>query len=500
MGNGPSGVYTLNYSANSAGQKLTIQWRLFFANRPDGNVTIQAATLSAPGADNPPFAMITEPADNSNFPLGAPISIKASAVDYDAAVAKVEFLDGTNKIGERLSSPYSITWNDASAGLHVLTARATDNAGGARSSAPVEIFVYSGGGVLNGSVAIPDSDVNLTSEGTVDWTHWGLLTTNSLDRKYGVAAKISNFVHLGAYPVSRFTNNPTAYSWNDGNPTPSVVSSPTGVFSTGYTNGFEISLPADTVIRRLKVYVGLYGAVGEFHAFLSDGSAPMYSDKSLDSIYDDINRVYTIDFAAASLGEQLIVRYRADALYDYLYGNVTLQSATLSGGNLPPTVTITSPAEGQNFPVNSDITISADASDPGGSVTNVEFFASGIRVGQDPASPFSIIWHRVAQGEYFLSARATDNEGDTYNSKAIRITVGTVTTNPVVLTHPVLSGGDMNFSFQTQFGHNYTVQYSTSLQPGSWQFLKTISGDGSVATVIESAIADAQRFYRVSVQ
>ena len=47
-----------------------------------------------------------------------------------------------------------------------------------------------------------------------------------------------------------------------------------------------------------------------------------------------------------------------------------------------------------------------------------------------------------------------------------------------------VSAGTVSIKFPTQSGHSYTVYYSTSLNPASWQTLASgIAGDGTVKTV-----------------
>lgn len=62
-----------------------------------------------------------------------------------------------------------------------------------------------------------------------------------------------------------------------------------------------------------------------------------------------------------------------------------------------------------------------------------------------------------------------------------------------------VSTGVISIKFQTQNGHSYTVQYSSSLNPANWQTLTTVSGDGTVKIVTDSATG-GQRFYRVEGQ
>lgn len=62
-----------------------------------------------------------------------PISMIINANDVDDpdgdTVTEVEFYDGTTKIGEDLTSPYTITWSDVSFGNYIITAKAYDDMG-----------------------------------------------------------------------------------------------------------------------------------------------------------------------------------------------------------------------------------------------------------------------------------------------------------------------------------------------------------------------------------
>ena len=84
---------------------------------------------------------ITSPADGAIFAWKPTITITATASDPDGSVAKVEFRDGTTVLGQDTSAPYSFTWRNVPPGSHVLTVRATDNAGAATTSSPVGITV-----------------------------------------------------------------------------------------------------------------------------------------------------------------------------------------------------------------------------------------------------------------------------------------------------------------------------------------------------------------------
>jgi hypothetical protein len=90
--------------------------------------------------------------------------------------------------------------------------------------------------------------------------------------------------------------------------------------------------------------------------------------------------------------------------------------------NVPPTVTITAPAEGAASASPATIAIEATAADPDGNIQQVAFFANGVAVGADTTSPYAVSWNAPV-GSYTLTAQATDNLGATTTSAAVHVTV-----------------------------------------------------------------------------
>jgi hypothetical protein len=91
--------------------------------------------------------------------------------------------------------------------------------------------------------------------------------------------------------------------------------------------------------------------------------------------------------------------------------------------NNPPTVSITSPANGATFTAPANITINASASDTDGTITQVQFYQGTTLLGTDTTSPYSYAWNSVAAGSYSLTAKATDNGGAVTTSSPVNITV-----------------------------------------------------------------------------
>jgi len=115
-----------------------------------------------------------------------------------------------------------------------------------------------------------------------------------------------------------------------------------------------------------------------------------------------------------------------------------LGSSSAFAQNTPPTVALTSPANGDSFFAPASINLAATASDPNGSVVRVDFFQGATLVATSTAAPFAAVWSNVAVGNYTLTARATDNAGATATSAPVSITVNAQ--NALVITSPADGG------------------------------------------------------------
>ncbi|MBI2925514.1 MAG: PQQ-binding-like beta-propeller repeat protein [Verrucomicrobia bacterium] len=94
-----------------------------------------------------------------------------------------------------------------------------------------------------------------------------------------------------------------------------------------------------------------------------------------------------------------------------------------AGANQPPQVTLTNPSAGATLSASDQVTLTAQASDPDGIVTEVEFFADGISLGKASYPVFSFDWRGLASGLHTLSAVATDNSGASTISAGVTVAV-----------------------------------------------------------------------------
>jgi hypothetical protein len=94
-----------------------------------------------------------------------------------------------------------------------------------------------------------------------------------------------------------------------------------------------------------------------------------------------------------------------------------------SGGNNSPMVNITSPSQGQNFAVGSNVRVNLSASDSDGTVIQHKIFVNGKLVDTDPSNFTPYVIENIASGSYAIRAVVTDNDGATGES-TVNITVG----------------------------------------------------------------------------
>ena len=88
-----------------------------------GAITSRVATLTI--GYPPPSITLVAPSNGATF--GAPTNIVLTATATSlAGIAKVQFFNGTNNIGESDAAPYNYTWTGVAAGIYTLFAEATD--------------------------------------------------------------------------------------------------------------------------------------------------------------------------------------------------------------------------------------------------------------------------------------------------------------------------------------------------------------------------------------
>jgi Bacterial Ig domain/HYR domain len=126
---------------------------------------------------------------------------------------------------------------------------------------------------------------------------------------------------------------------------------------------------------------------------------------------------YSLAWSNPPLGAYLLTAVAWDNTGLSATSTVTHITVTTNG---PPSVILTSPADGASFPAFAPLTLSAVVSNAP-ALAKVEFYSNGARMGQVTSSPYNLSWAGQGAGTYSVWAVATDDLGLTTTSTVARI-------------------------------------------------------------------------------
>lgn len=463
-------VAKVEYYANGSkiGEATAAPYEFFWNNVFTGNFTLTAKTIDNGGAfsisdplsisvtntDNvAPAAVITAPATGVSY--AGNITITASASDTDGTVSKVEFYNGSTKLGEDTTAPYSFTWNSVAVGIYTLSVIATDNDGGITTSGTVNINVqsapisfsqnfdsmgttgtaapsgwsfygYTVGSNTTWASTIPATSVSGgTANATlIQATTFNTTSTKSATQGYNFAlSTVTSDRALGTSPA---TTQGVALQWS--------------VTNTGSTAITAIRLGYET--RRFTLASTANELPGYWVYYSLDNGTTWTNAPALNPTLAGPSGIIVpnsvgvttappTDIALTgpwSVGATLLLRWVDDNALetsaDQIIGldNVLLTAAAAQIG-ASPTVAITAPATTDSFIAPASVNITANAADSDGTISKVEFYNGVTKLGESSVSPYSYAWSGVAAGTYNLTARATDNDGNIITSAAVSITI-----------------------------------------------------------------------------
>jgi hypothetical protein len=164
-------------------------------------VNVQASSNSAPAVT------LTQPTDGATFTAPATVNLAATASDTDGTVMKVEFFNGTAKLGEDTTAPYSFTWSGVATGNYTLTARATDNLGATTTSAASTITVTAN------TNTPPTVNITAPADGSVfAWKPTIVVTATASDAD-GNVTKVE--FRDGTTVLGQDTSAPYSFTWRN---------------------------------------------------------------------------------------------------------------------------------------------------------------------------------------------------------------------------------------------------------------------------------------------
>lgn len=339
---------------------------------------------------------------------------------------------------------------------------------------------------ITGKITGATSPVDLTASGTLDWAAWALQSASSFDHKGNVLQQISNFTVLGSANPFRNYGMAPGFTWTDGTPDASASNDVSFVGVCCVGTGFQITVPADTVGKTLRIYAVAQAGSGEtlvpnFEASLGDGSAqPYVTQSSLPSF----NGMYAVHFRSATPGQTLTVKY---TVASGATSSVALEAATLS----PDPVTLLSPTDGATYAWGATVPLIAYAADPHG-VAKVEFFDNGVKIGESSTAPYQLSITGPSSGSHILTAVLTNTLGGTATSDTINVTVGLPPGMSETQIDGSASGGSSHYNANGTItidspGSGYRMLYQTVQGDVQVVARVTAPGAGTAGVIISDA-------------
>ncbi len=332
------------------------------------------ASVRAQSSNQLPSVSFVSPTNNMTFGSTSNINVSAQVSDVDGIVTNLDFFSGTNLLqsfsGGLTNGIYGFLWTNVPAGIYFVTASATDNSGGVSTTAPLTFTV----GLSNRpivTVTAIDPDAAESSPG-------GITNTGTfLIQRSGSPA--------GVLPV-QFTMSGTAVT-NDYTLTPA-----SGI--PGSTRTASIPAGSNSVLVTLRA--------------------------TADGILEG--------------PETAILTLRTNSTYAVGFASSATVTITDTGSNHPPTVTLTSPADGTTFYSGKNLPFTMLVADQESNATSVavlvdgQVLASGSIVmtsinGTNVFSLATILPTTLPQGSHVVRARVTDTFGLVALSAPINVQV-----------------------------------------------------------------------------
>jgi hypothetical protein len=355
---------------------------------------------------------IASPANGGSILLPGSSTLTAHVVaGGDLGVTNVEFYSDGAKIGGDASSPFAFVWNNPAPGLHSLVAVGYDSTGAAITSAPANVTAV---GPSSGDALISFGDLwKYLDDGSDAGTGWRASVYNDNQWMMG-PARLGYGGDGELTTVSYGTNASTKYIttyYRKKFFVPSLPATYSGLLLRLVRDDGAIVYLNGTEIFRTNLLVGpiSYNSLATSAIGGADETTP------IDVLLSTAGLVGGTNTLAVEMHQDSITS--SDLGFDLAL--IGLRNTNNSGG-----VYMTSPADNSHYNMPGAIPLSAYAGSSPGTVTLVEYFDGGVKVGQATTAPYSANWNGASAGSHTLTAVATYSGGLQLTSPAIAVVVG----------------------------------------------------------------------------
>lgn len=407
------------------------------------------------GSATQPAVFITAPTAGTSVVVNRAVFVSAQAVDLDGSVASVEFFANNQSIGVTGTAPYFTSWVPTATGNYNITAVVMDNAGNRVTSVITALTVTAQVGLAplagldfnNPTVDTPTGTAPrpapTTTPVAVDFMSKLLLNASAVDQD-GSVSRVQFFAN--GTSIATVTAAPFTTVWQL-NTLSDVVITALVTDNSGnsiYANPILIdTVPIDPtgeqdLVTLVSPFDGASYVTGGQIIFSATHNYGTVNPPKIDFYVNGSQ--FSTDSTAPYQTLLSLVRAGTYEIHAVARsGTSTTVSApariTVSS-NTAPAVSITSPTSGMSFVVGTGLTIAAAASDPDGTIQDVQFFVNGSSLSTDTNTPYTASWNPGAAGTYRLTAMATDNAGNQTLSAVVVVTLTGNTPPTVSITTP----------------------------------------------------------------
>ncbi len=435
IGDDNSTPYNLNWTAQTGVHK-------WFCKAIDNGGLSYNSDTSEISINALPDISLTSPI-NSLIIEGSAVTITATVSDFDitslGSIASVMFYADNTLIGTDISSPYELLWT-AVKGVDYLKVVATDNRG-AKDSSVFDILVT---GSPEVSIQSPSSNAVLLNGSK--------LSINAEATDDGTIAKVS--FYAGNTHLGDDTNEPYSIDWNavtgityikviaydtdDATDTAIVnitVNTAPIVSITSPVNGFNYKIGSILPIKATATDADGAGSITKVAFY-----------KKYTLLNEDMSAPFEFNWTAEA---------NIDSLRAIVFDEHGATDTAWVSINARPVINMVLPSKDTVITLGEAIKIKTLATDVGGNIDTVVFYADSDIINRSLSAPFECNW-TATSGKSMLKAIAYDNKGAT-DTTTIKIKVNAP---PVVtITKPTNNQQFVN-------GNNIIIQANASDDSG----------------------------------
>ena len=392
------------------------------------------------------FAQMTvslnAPANNAVFALPATIALKASATaTAPNTIARVDFFANGTLVGSDTARAFAFSWVNPAAGSYTLTAVATDAQGVQTTSAARTITVSAANLPPTVNLTAPANNSNFALPAAVT-----LKATATAPEANDTVAKVDFFANgtlIGTDTSKAFTITwtPAAGSYTltavatDGQGAQTTSNARTITVAANQPPTVTLAQPPNNSSYLPPASITLKANATPPEDNDTVAKVDFFANGTL--IGTDTTKAFNFTWDSPAPGTYTLTAVATDGQGAQTTSNA--RTVTVDAANLPPTVSLTSPANKATFPALSTIALKANASPPeaNDTIARVDFFDGTTLVGSATAAPYTASLANAAPGTHTLTAVATDGQDAQTTSAARTITVAAANQPPAVsITSP----------------------------------------------------------------